>query len=247
VPPVSDVSGDVGIVSVAGIPATILIGGAPHDNDGLAALAISAAGVAAGNMASQAQTALIGPGLNGVTVTPGVYDVQAGLLQGGVLTLDGAGVYIFRASSTLTSSGTLNLINGARACDVFWRVETAATINGTSFVGTIIANTGVHFGSGVTLDGRAFAINGDVTLINDHITGPTCAAATAIPNIRAQKTAQASGVSGLSNTGVNGLPNTGGAPIRNDELPIWLVIISSLAIVVVALGFRAYRRTDQPK
>ena len=101
-----------------------------------------------------------------------------GLLNGGVLTLDGSGVYIFRTTSTLTSSGSINLINGARACDVFWHVQDAATINGSSFVGTIIAKTGIHFGTGVRLDGRALAIGADVTMDTNNISGPSCATTT---------------------------------------------------------------------
>lgn len=117
-----------------------------------------------------------GPALDGLTLSTGVYDIGAGRLNGGILTLDGPGVYIFRASSDFISSGSINLINGARACDVFWRVETLATINGTSFIGTILAGTGIHFGANVTLDGRALAIGGDVTLLTNTISGPTCAA-----------------------------------------------------------------------
>lgn len=123
----------------------------------------------------QTSDGTIGPALDGLTVEPGVWDIGAGRLNGGVVTLDGAGIYIFRASSDLISSGSVNLTNGARACDVYWRVQTLATINGSSFVGTILAGTGVHFGDGVSLDGRALAIGGDVTLLNNTISGPSCA------------------------------------------------------------------------
>lgn len=236
IPPPSDVSGDVGISPAAGIPVSIIIGGAPHNNDGVAAQAVLDANAAALDMASQAMTASIGPGLNGVTVTPGVYDVGAGLLAGGTpLTLNGPGVYIFRASSSLTVAGTVSLINGARACDVYWRVESLATVNGTSFVGTIIAGTGVHFGAGVTLDGRAIARNGDVTLINDHITGPTCATPTPVPG-------------GGGGNNVRALPNTGGAPIRNEDFPWSLAtVIAGFSVIALALGAIAYRRTHLPK
>ncbi len=116
----------------------------------------------------------IGPVLDGLVLTPGVYDIGAGRLNGGVLTLNGPGVYIFRASSDFISSGSINLTNGALACDVYWRVQTLATINGSVFTGTILAGTGVHFGANVTLNGRALAVGGDVTLIQDTISGPTC-------------------------------------------------------------------------
>lgn len=85
--------------------------------------------------------------LDGQTRTSGVYDMGAILLGGGTFTLDGPGVYIFRSASSLTVAGNINLINGARACDVYWRIADDATINaggpGSSFAGTILANTGV--------------------------------------------------------------------------------------------------------
>ena len=126
-------------------------------------------------------TPIVGAELNGITRGPGVYDLVGAsiTLSGGVLTLDGAGTYIFRTPFNLTSSGSINFINGARACDLFWRVGTDATINGTSFAGTILSSTGVHFvGAGVTLDGRALAVGADVTLLDTTISGPTCAVPT---------------------------------------------------------------------
>jgi uncharacterized repeat protein (TIGR01451 family) len=136
----------------------------------------------------QGSNGTIGPVLDGLVVTPGVYDIGAGRLNGGVLHLNGAGIYIFRASSDFISSGSIDLQNGARACDVYWNVQTLATINGSSFVGTILAGTGVHFGANVTLNGRALAVGGDVTLISDTISGPTCAVAPSTATLTLVKT-----------------------------------------------------------
>jgi len=186
--PNSVISGNVGLnaagTNYAGLTSAE-VGGTIYDTNGTGpdgALAILSPSVQADalaayttNIPGQALTSNQGPALDGLTLNSGVYDIGAGRLNGGVLTLDGPGVYIFRASSDFISSGSINLINGARACDVFWRVQTLATINGSSFVGTILAGTGVHFGANVTLDGRAFAIGGDVTMISDTISGPTCA------------------------------------------------------------------------
>ena len=175
-------------------PAGLLVGGTFHSADGVAAGALADAGTADGNMTGQPLTSNQGPVLDGLTLVSGVYDIGAGQLNGGVLTLDGPGIYIFRASSSFISSGSINFINGARPCDLYWHVSSLATINGSSFAGTIIAGTGVHFGNSVTLDGRALAINGDVTLINDTITGPSCAAPpppTATPTVTATATATA--------------------------------------------------------
>jgi hypothetical protein len=191
---ISTISGDVGINST-GVGITALtagnVGGTIYSTDGTGpsvatpflSPTVQADALAAytTNIPGQGATGSIGPALDALIVTPGVYDIGAGRLNGGVLHLDGQGIYIFRASSDFISSGSISLENGARACDVFWRVETLATINGSSFVGTILAGTGIHFGKDVTLNGRALAIGGDVTMISDTITGPTCEAAATPP------------------------------------------------------------------
>lgn len=189
--PISVISGDVGLnafgTSYSGLTSlevagTIYATDISGPSEGLLPPTVqSDASNANGNMLSQGSTGSIGPALDGLVLTTGVYDIGAGRLNGGVLTLDGPGVYIFRASSDFVSSGSINLINGARACDVYWSVNSLATINGSSFIGTIIAGTGVHFGANVTLDGRALAIGGDVTLISDTINGPSCATAVSAP------------------------------------------------------------------
>jgi len=108
--------------------------------------------------------------LGGITRGPGVYDIPGNaILSSGVLTLDGPGTYIFRTdpASSLTSSvgGSINFINGARPCDLFWNIGTAAEIGGTSFAGTILASTGIHFtNANIALNGRALAVGADVTL-----------------------------------------------------------------------------------
>ncbi len=124
-------------------------------------------------LTAQGPGASVGPNLTGLTLVPGVYSVGSALLPG-VLTLNGAGVYIFLVSSDLTASGSVSLINGASPCNVFWHVTSAAHITGGAFVGTIIAGTAVTFGSGASLDGRALAKTANVTLINNHIFGPSC-------------------------------------------------------------------------
>ncbi len=116
-----------------------------------------------------------GPNLTGVTLIPGVYSVGSALLPG-VLTLNGSGVYIFLASD-LTASGSVSLTNGANACNVFWHVTSGAAITGGSFVGTIIAGTSITMGSGANLNGRALALTGNVTLISNSISGPSCPSA----------------------------------------------------------------------
>ena len=121
--------------------------------------------------------------LTGLTLVGGVYagPSQSPLSLAGNLTLDGAGdpnsVFIFQTDSTLTtgSGSTVTLINGAQECNVFWQVGSSATLGtGSTFVGTILALTSISVTSGVTVQGRALARNGAVTLDNDTFNAPTC-------------------------------------------------------------------------
>jgi len=114
------------------------------------------------------------------TITPGVYTIGATTLNG-VLTLDGAGTYIFRGDSSnpTNGAGTMNLINGAVACNVFWAIPTSMTIGtGSHIEGTIIAHDGlISIATGATLKGRAISLISQVTLDANQITEPTCAVA----------------------------------------------------------------------
>ena len=72
----------------------------------------------------------------------------------------------------------MRLVNGAQPCNVFWQVGSSATLGTTTdFAGNILALTSITMNDGVTLNGRALARNGAVTLINDTITAPHCATA----------------------------------------------------------------------
>jgi hypothetical protein len=221
-----------------------------------------------GALTAQGPGTPAGPNLTGATLVPGVYSVGSALLPG-TLTLNGAGVYIFLVSSNLTSSGTVSLTNGAAACNVFWHVTSSAAISGGAFVGTIIAGTSITFGNAASLNGRALALTGNVTLINNSISGPNCAAAAPAatatlasnasgPTATAALTgnsssatatvALASNASGATATttllpAVNGLPNTGGAPIRNEGIPWNLaLIIGGFGAIALFIGIRAFRR-----
>jgi hypothetical protein len=172
-------TGRVGVspgTSITGFPVPCIAGGGTHSNDASAIQAHANAGNADLALTAQAPGTPILPGLDAQNLGPGVYSTGSALLSGGVLTLNGAGVYIFLVASDLTASGSVSLINGASPCNVFWHVTSAAHINGGSFVGTIIAGTQVTFGDGASLDGRALALTADVTLINNHIFGPSCGA-----------------------------------------------------------------------
>ena len=120
--------------------------------------------------------------LAGKTLTHGVYKSAAamGLLGGGTLTLDGGNdptsVFIFQLGTLLTvSNGSrVDLINQAQSCNIFWQVDSATIGTTATFSGTILAATAITVANGSTIDGRLLAGTGNVTLINDTITAPTC-------------------------------------------------------------------------
>ena len=113
--------------------------------------------------------------LDGQTLVPGVYSESSGTFNlatagAGTLTLNGAGVYIFQASSTLTTGAggtpTITLENGATAGNVYWIVGTSATINSGHtgvFQGNVIAHTSITDTSGGTVNGSLIALNGAIT------------------------------------------------------------------------------------
>jgi hypothetical protein len=105
----------------------------------------------------------------------------------GTLTLDGStspnGVWVFQVGSALTTaaggSGTpasvVSLIGGAQAHNVFWQIGSSATLGTYSvFQGTIMAKASITLGTGATLNGRALAETGAVTLNDNAVTVPSC-------------------------------------------------------------------------
>jgi hypothetical protein len=183
----SVINGDLGVspgAAVTGFPPGT-VNGTIHAADAVAGQAQLDLTTAFNNAAGRTPFVSVPADLTGLTLTPGVYQNSSALGLSGALTLDAQGdpsaVFIFQAGSTLiTGSGsTVNLINGAQPCNVFWEVGSSATLGTTSnFVGNILALQSISVLNGVTLNGRALARNGSVTLINDTITSAQCATAT---------------------------------------------------------------------
>jgi hypothetical protein len=182
------VTGDLGVSpgsAVTGFPPGIVTGGTIHAADPTAAAAQIDLTIAYNNAAGQpATTDLTGQNLGGLTLTPGVYKYSSSAQLTGTVTLSGNGVFIFQIGSMLTtaSASSVLLTNGAQACNVFWQVGGAATGatlgTGTAFRGNILALTSITVNTGATIDGRALARNGAVTLDDSHITKPAnCALA----------------------------------------------------------------------
>ena len=86
------------------------------------------------------------------------------IFSSGVVIFDGgnttSGQWIFQLSSTLTfsNSTSFELINGASANNIFWRVGSDVAIGKSSkFEGNILAKKSINFGDGVIFVGRALA------------------------------------------------------------------------------------------
>jgi hypothetical protein len=123
-----------------------------------------------------------GSELAGRTFLPGVYNASSSLLlSSGSVTLDAQGnpnaVFIFQVGSTLITEAntSVQVINGAQACNVFWQVGSSATLGtGTRFVGTIMALTSISAKTAATVHGRLLARNGAVTMDTNTITTSNC-------------------------------------------------------------------------
>ncbi len=179
------ITGDVGLHPGKAAPGfrTVTLHGAIHLGDAVALKAKNALVAAYNDAAGATPVTNVPTELGGTTLKPGVYASDT-LGLTGTLTLDGDGVYIFQAGSTLITapSSKVALVNGASACKVYWQVGSSATLDtATSFKGTIMALTSIALNNGATLQGRALARNGAVTMDHNTINSSSCAAPSSTP------------------------------------------------------------------
>jgi Ice-binding-like/WxL domain surface cell wall-binding len=180
---VSTITGDIGVspgTAVTGVPPGILHG-SMHAGDAAAVQGHADLATAYLDAVGRSPAVPTSGVLGGLTLDPGVYSTGASMSLAGGLTLDGHGdpdaVFIFQAGSTLLTAADshVDLVGGAEACNVFWQVGTSATLGASSLLsGTMLASTSISMGDGVTIDGRALARDGAVTMINDAVTVPHC-------------------------------------------------------------------------
>ena len=132
------------------------------------------------NSASPVNT-IASPLGNGAILNAGVYHVAGLTSLEGELFLDAqnnsSAVFIFQLDDAFSSGfgAKVRLINGAQACNVFWRANGMISFaDETVMKGNVIANNDAfHLGVHDTLEGRVFAINGAITLSNTMAYIPT--------------------------------------------------------------------------
>jgi len=151
--------------------------------DATAAAAQAALTTAYNQAAAAAGGAVLPADAGGLTLAPGVYkttSAQPTLGITGNLNLSGpaSGVWIFQIVSSLTTAaGNSQIImsGGATSHNVFWQVGSSATLGtNTVFAGTIMANASITVTTGATLNGRALAENGAVSLDSNPVNVPSC-------------------------------------------------------------------------
>ena len=168
---------------------TVTTSGVLHISDATATTAQTDLVTAFNDISAPTPTVLASPELASHVITPGTYSTGAGTFaNSGALTLDAQGdanaVFIFQAASTLiTSAGsTMTLVNGAQACNVYWKVGSSATLGTNStFIGHIYALTSITADSGANIQGQLLARTGAVNLNANIISNPACAAPTPTP------------------------------------------------------------------
>ncbi|TDY00623.1 ice-binding family protein [Thiohalophilus thiocyanatoxydans] len=192
--PTSTITGNVGVWSSGG--ANAITGFAPSPPNPVAdpqvtsglvhrgtALAESAQGqltTARNNLASLGSGTPLAADLAGLTLTPGIYTVPAGVTNlSGTLTLDGEGnanaAWVFQMPSTLITSPNSNVdvINTGSGAGLYWNVGSSATIDvNTTFLGNILALSSISMNTTATDHcGRALADTGAVTLQQNSLSG----------------------------------------------------------------------------
>lgn len=235
------VSGDLGVSpgsAVTGFPPGTVINGAIHAADAAAAQAQVDLTTAYNDAAGRACTTdLTGQDLGGLTLVDGTYCFSSSAQLTGTLTLDAQGVssavFIFKIGSTLTtaSASSVNLINGAQACNVYWQVGSSATLGTTTtFRGNILALTSIALQTGATIvEGRALARNGEVTLDTNTITRDTCATP-----------------AGIAPTPSPGLPDTSVAgQVAANQSTTALLALAGMVLIVSLSSIAVVRRQNR--
>lgn len=177
----TEITGDLGLspgTSIGGFPPGVITG-TIRINDALSNQAkldlTTAYNDAAGRTSVDIE--LIAGNIGGLTLVPGLYKSTSSLeISSGDVTFDAKGdsdaIFIIQIASTLTTTPGRKVIltGGAQASNIFWQVSSSASFGTTTqFKGTVMALESITFDTGATLDGKALARNGNVTMEGNTI------------------------------------------------------------------------------
>lgn len=158
----SNVGGSTGFGNVDGVM---------HDQDPASAQATL--DLNAAYLQLDAAVATNSPGVllgSGMTLVPGVHNIPAAATMNGDLNLDAqnipGAIFIIQIEGAfgVGANAKVILLNGALACNVYWKVDGAVSIApGVVMKGTIVVfNDFIAMSAGDSLEGRALSINGAV-------------------------------------------------------------------------------------
>ena len=156
---------------------------------------------------------------NNGSIGPGIYDVPARPINlAKTLILNGGGdpnaVWRFRFSSTLITSTISNVIvedvGSGAGVGIYWSVGSAATLNGFTFAGNVLANELISSDGDLTIGcGRLLSANKQVTLIQDKISIGCVGIGARSCGFDQGAGIGSGGIGGSSNQIVNGVPEPG--------------------------------------
>jgi hypothetical protein len=198
--PTSSITGDVGLSpgvrsSISGLLAgdgQVVAGYAIYAADDaspvpamlIAAKADAKVAFDSARAAARGTPASISGNLNGLTLTPGLYESGTSLeiSPAGFLYLDAGGdanaVFIIRSATTITTESTSEVVlqGNAQAGNIFWTAGSAIALGANSMMkGTMIAGTSISLLTGARLDGRALiqgSAAGQVSLDQNIVVKP---------------------------------------------------------------------------
>jgi hypothetical protein len=161
-----------------------------------------------------------GGNIGGLNLVPGLYKFTSDCqITGADVTLTGnaTDVWIFQIASLLNLGSGIHIIlaGGAQASNIFWQVGTSATLGTYSvFKGTILADQSISLGTGATMEGRALAFTGAVTMASGVTTNrPELVTTAPIFSVNRRQIAFGSVSNGFSKMDSVTVTNTGTADL----------------------------------
>jgi len=180
----SVLNGDLGVspgTSLPGFGSPAVVNGATHNNDAVAAQAQQDLTTAYNVAAAEPSSDLTGQDLGGKRLTAGAYGYTSSAQLTGTVTFDAENdpnaQFVIKVASALTtaSASSVQVINGANPCNIYWQIGSSATLgSATAFKGNVMALTSISLNNGASVIGRLLARNGSISLINNVLDRSQC-------------------------------------------------------------------------